>query len=46
VPAFRALLAQQQGDLPAFYAAARVLGNLPDAQRQARLRELADAPIQ
>ena len=41
VPAFRALLAQQQGALPAFYAAARVVGNLPAAQRQARLRELA-----
>ena len=41
VPAFRALLAQQQGDLPAFYAAARALGNLPTAQRQVRLRELA-----
>jgi len=46
VPAFRALLAQQQGDLQAFYAAARVLGSLPEAQRQAQLRELTDAPIQ
>ncbi len=46
VPAFRALLAQQQGDLPAFYAAVRVLGNLPAAQRQARLLELAGANIQ
>ncbi len=46
VPAFRALLAQQQGDLPAFYAAARDLGTLPAAQRQARLRELAGANIQ
>lgn len=41
VPAFRALLALQHGDLTAFYAAARVIGNLPEAQRQARLRELA-----
>ncbi len=41
VPAFRALLAQQRGNLPAFYAAVRVLGNLPAAQRHARLRELA-----
>lgn len=46
VPAFRALLARQQGDLPAFYAAARVLGNLPTAQRLEQLRELASAHIQ
>lgn len=43
VPAFRALLAQQQGNLPAFYAAVRIVGNLPAVQRQARLRELAGA---
>jgi predicted aminopeptidase len=46
VPAFRALLAQQQGDLTAFYAAARALGKLPAAQRQARLVELAGAHAQ
>ncbi len=41
VPAFRALLAQQQGDLKAFYAAARVLANLPTVQRLAHLRQLS-----
>lgn len=44
VPAFRALLARQHGDMPAFYAAARELGELPETQRLARLEELAHAP--
>lgn len=40
LPAFRALLAQQGGDLPRFYAAARALADLPRAERHARLRAL------
>jgi len=36
LPAFEALLRQQQGDLPGFYAAAkRLAGLLPDARQQA-----------
>ncbi len=42
VPAFRALLAQQHGDLPDFYAAVRRLGKIPVAQRHAQLRALAE----
>lgn len=41
VPAFQALLAQQGGDLPAFYAAARRLAQLSPAARSAALRALA-----
>lgn len=41
VPAFRALLAQQGDDLPAFYAAARRLGELPKADRERALAALA-----
>lgn len=41
VPAFQALLAQQGGDLPAFYAAARQLAQLSPAARSAALRALA-----
>jgi predicted aminopeptidase len=41
VPAFRALLARKQGDLAAFYAAARALGKLGKAERDARLARLA-----
>ena len=37
VPAFRALLAQKGGDLPAFYAAVRDLAKLDKAERDARL---------
>lgn len=40
VPAFRQLLEQAGGDLPAFYAASRALGQLPQAQREARLQQL------
>lgn len=43
VPAFRALLAQQGGDLPAFYAAARRLGELPRAERERALAALTPA---
>ena len=46
VPAFRALLAQQGDDLPAFYAAARRLGELPKADRERALAALApQAPL-
>lgn len=41
VPAFQALLAQQGGDLAAFYVAAEALGELPRDQRQARLQALS-----
>ena len=41
VPAFRELLAQKQGDLTAFYAAAKDLGKLEKPERNARLSELA-----
>jgi len=41
VPAFTALLARNGGDWTAFYAAARRIGDLPRAERDARLRELA-----
>ena len=37
VPGFRALLAQQQGDMGKFYAAVKEIGSLPEAQRAARL---------
>jgi len=40
-PAFRALLAQKQGDLPAFYAAVRELAALKRPERDARLAALA-----
>jgi len=40
VPAFRALLAREGGDLPRFYAAVRDLAALPRAERDARLAEL------
>jgi predicted aminopeptidase len=38
VPAFEALLAQQGGDLPSFFAATERLAALPKAQRDAALR--------
>jgi predicted aminopeptidase len=40
VPAFRALLAQKQGDLPVFYAAVRELSKLDGPEREARLAAL------
>lgn len=40
VPAFQALLAQQGGDLPKFYAAVARIGELPFEQRRATLQEL------
>jgi predicted aminopeptidase len=41
VPAFRALLARQGGDLPGFYAAARRIGEMPKAEREQALAALA-----
>ncbi len=41
VPAFRALLAREHGNLPAFYAAARRLAGLPKAERERALAALA-----
>ena len=41
VPAFAALLAQCDGDWERFYAAARKIGDLPPAERDAALRKLA-----
>jgi len=40
VPAFRALLEREAGDLPAFYAAARRIGDLPKEERRAALDAL------
>lgn len=40
LPAFRALLAQQKGDLPAFYKAVKELSKLPRPEREKRLKEL------
>lgn len=40
LPAFRALLAREGGDLPRFYAAVRELAELPRGERDARLRAL------
>ena len=42
VPAFRALLRQQGGDLPRFYAAVRALVELPATERNTRLSALAN----
>jgi predicted aminopeptidase len=41
VPAFQALLRQEDGDLPRFYRAARELAVLPKAERDAKLKALA-----
>ena len=41
VPAFEALLAQEGGDLPRFYAAVKGLAALPKAERDERLRKAA-----
>jgi predicted aminopeptidase len=43
VPAFAALLAREDGDLEAFYAASRRLAELDAAAREGALRELAPA---
>ena len=44
LPAFRALLARESGELERFYARARELAALPKAERDARLRALGGAP--
>ena len=41
LPAFRALLAKEKGDLPRFYARVRELAALPKAERRAALAPLA-----
>lgn len=40
VPAFQALLAAKQGDLPRFYHAVKEVGDLPQDERRARLSRL------
>jgi len=45
VPAFQALLASVQGDLPAFYRLALYLSRLPNVERIARLTELHSAGV-
>lgn len=45
VPAFRALLAQQGGDLPRFYAEVRRLAALPAAERRVALEAAALPPV-
>jgi len=40
VPAFRALLEREGGDLPRFYAAAKALAALPKEERDARMRSM------
>jgi predicted aminopeptidase len=42
VPAFRALLAREGGDLPRFYAAVKALAKLPKDERDARLSSLIE----
>ena len=42
VPAFQALLKQKNYDFAAFYAAAKQLGELPEAERRMRLKKLAE----
>ena len=44
LPAFRALLAQEAGDLPRFYARVRELAALAKAERDERLRALGGDP--
>jgi predicted aminopeptidase len=44
VPAFRALLAQENGELPRFYARVKELAAMPKAERDAQLNVLAPSP--
>jgi len=46
VPAFQALLRQEQNDLPRFYAAARQLAALPKDERAAALERLQRAALE
>jgi predicted aminopeptidase len=41
VPAFRALIAEEHGDMPRFYARVRALAALPQGARDAALDRLA-----
>ena len=43
VPAFMALFEREQRDFAAFYRAAAIIGQLPPAEREARLQELSSA---
>ena len=45
VPAFRALLAQQDGDMARFYGAVRKLAQLDQGERDAALAALTDNPM-
>ena len=45
VPAFRALLAQQDGDMARFYGAVRKLAQLEQGERDAALAALTDNPM-
>jgi predicted aminopeptidase len=45
VPAFRALLARENGDLPRFYAATKALARLDKAERDAQLAALAEPKL-
>ncbi len=45
VPAFKALLAEEGGDLPRFYARVESLAALPRAERDAALEALTRAPL-
>lgn len=46
VPAFRALLAQQNGDMGRFYEAVRELGRQPEAERASRLQSASLARME
>lgn len=46
VPGFRALLAQQNGDMGRFYDAVKEIGGLPEAERAARLPSTVDGLAQ
>lgn len=45
VPAFEALLAQQRGDLRAFFVQVQQLARLPETERRAALARLTTAPV-
>ena len=45
MPAFRALLAQQDGDMARFYGAVRKLAQLEQGERDAALAALTDNPM-
>lgn len=45
VPAFQVLLAEHNGDMKAFYEAAKKLGDLPEEQRREALEKLLDQEV-